>query len=82
MSKYTISIYELVEEMNVGHEDRTIDEKIENATSYFFNFDYDMIDSETKSRFEKLLCGYLIFYIKLLYNYLFLKFKIKIFSMK
>ena len=54
MSKYTISIYELVEEMNVGHEDRTIDEKIENATSYFFNFDYDMIDSETKSRFEKL----------------------------
>lgn len=54
MSKYTISIYDIVEELNVGHEDRTIDEKIENATSYFFNFEYDVIDNTTKERIEKL----------------------------
>lgn len=52
MSKYTISIHDIVEELNEGHEERSIDEKIQNATSYFFNFEYDVIDTQTKTRLE------------------------------
>lgn len=53
MSKYTLMIKDLVDSYNVdNYEHRKIDEKLDNARKYIFDFDYPIIDEATKKRIE------------------------------
>lgn len=52
MSKYTITIKDIVNNYNILDEYKTIDEKLDNARSYLFDFNYPVIDDATKKRIE------------------------------
>lgn len=52
MSKYTIAIKDIVNSYNLD-DTLPIDIKLNNARSYIFDFDYPVIDLQTKERIEK-----------------------------
>lgn len=51
MSKYTITIKDIVNNYNL-FDNKTIDEKLDYARGYLFDFDYPIIDEVTKKRIE------------------------------
>ena len=51
MSKYTITIKDIVNNYNL-FDNKTIDEKLDYARSYLFDFNYPIIDETTKKRIE------------------------------
>lgn len=51
MSKYTITIKDIVNNYNL-FDNKTIDEKLDYARSYLFDFNYPIIDEATKKRIE------------------------------
>lgn len=51
MSKYTITIKDIVNNYNL-FDNKTIDEKLDHARSYLFDFNYPVIDEATKKRIE------------------------------
>lgn len=51
MSKYTITIKDIVNNYNL-FDNKTIDEKLDYARSYLFDFNYPIIDDVTKKRIE------------------------------
>ena len=53
MSKYTITIKDIVNSYNDITDLKKIDEKLEVARKYIFDFEYPVIDDETKARIEK-----------------------------
>lgn len=53
MSKYTTTLYDLMEDVNEGKEDLTIDEKITNLASVLFDFTYPYPTPEDKTRIER-----------------------------
>lgn len=53
MSKYTIMIKDIVNSYNDLDTLKKIDEKLEVARQYIFDFDYPVIDEVTKARIEK-----------------------------
>lgn len=53
MSKYTIQIKDIVNSYNDVTDLKKIDEKLEVARKYIFDFEYPVIDDETKARIEK-----------------------------
>ena len=53
MSKYTIMIKDIVNSYNDLDTLKKIDEKLEVARGYIFDFDYPVIDEVTKARIEK-----------------------------
>ena len=53
MSKYTITIKDIVNSYNDITDLKKIDEKLEVARGYIFDFEYPVIDDETKARIEK-----------------------------
>lgn len=53
MSKYTIMIKDIVNSYNEADSLKKIDEKLEVARGYIFDFDYPVIDEVTKARIEK-----------------------------
>lgn len=53
MSKYTIMVKDIVNSYNDITDLKKIDEKLEVARKYIFDFDYPIIDDETKARIEK-----------------------------
>lgn len=52
MSKYTITIKDIVNSYNLLDDIKTIDEKLDTARQYIFDFDYPVIDESTKKRIE------------------------------
>ena len=52
MSKYTITIKDIVNNYNLLNNSKSIDEKLDTARSYIFDFDYPVIDDTTKKRIE------------------------------
>ena len=52
MSKYTITIKDIVNNYNLLDEMKSIDEKLDTARSYIFDFNYPVIDDTTKKRIE------------------------------
>lgn len=53
MSKYTITIKDIVNSYNDITDLKKIDEKLEVARQYIFDFEYPVIDDTTKARIEK-----------------------------
>lgn len=53
MSKYTIMIKDIVNSYNDTTDLKKIDEKLEVARKYIFDFEYPVIDDTTKARIEK-----------------------------
>ena len=53
MSKYTITIKDIVNSYNDVTDLKKIDEKLEVARKYIFDFEYPVIDDTTKARIEK-----------------------------
>ena len=53
MSKYTTTLYDLMEDVNEGKENLTIDEKITNLASVLFDFNYPYPTPEDKTRIER-----------------------------
>lgn len=53
MSKYTIQIKDIVNSYNDVTDLKKIDEKLEVARKYIFDFEYPVIDDITKARIEK-----------------------------
>ena len=53
MSKYTITLYDLMEDVNKGKENLTIDEKITNLASVLFDFTYPYPTALDKTRIER-----------------------------
>ena len=53
MSKYTITIKDIVNSYNDITDLKKIDEKLEVARKYIFDFEYPVIDDTTKARIEK-----------------------------
>lgn len=53
MSKYTIQIKDIVNSYNDVTDLKKIDEKLEVARKYIFDFEYPVIDDTTKARIEK-----------------------------
>lgn len=51
MSKYTITIKDIVNNYNL-FDNKTIDEKLDYARGYLFDFNYPIIDETTKKRIE------------------------------
>ena len=51
MSKYTITIKDIVNNYNL-FDNKSIDEKLDHARSYLFDFNYPIIDETTKKRIE------------------------------
>lgn len=51
MSKYTITIKDIVNNYNL-FDNKTIDEKLDYARGYLFDFNYPVIDEATKKRIE------------------------------
>ena len=51
MSKYTITIKDIVNNYNL-FDNKSIDEKLDHARSYLFDFNYPVIDETTKKRIE------------------------------
>lgn len=52
MSKYTITIKDIVNNYNLLDNTKPIDEKLDTARSYIFDFNYPIIDNVTKKRIE------------------------------
>ena len=52
MSKYTIMIKDIVNNYNVLDTFKSIDEKLDTARGYIFDFEYPIIDEATKKRIE------------------------------
>lgn len=52
MSKYTMTIKDIVDDYSVSIESRKIDDKLDKAREYIFDFDYPIIDDATKKRIE------------------------------
>lgn len=52
MSKYTMTIKDIVDDYSVSIESRKIDDKLDKAREYIFDFDYPVIDDATKKRIE------------------------------
>ena len=52
MSKYTITIKDIVNNYNLLDNTKSIDEKLDTARSYIFDFNYPVIDDTTKRRIE------------------------------
>jgi hypothetical protein len=52
MSKYTITIKDIVNNYNLLDNSKSIDEKLDTARSYIFDFNYPVIDDTTKKRIE------------------------------
>lgn len=52
MSKYTITIKDIVNSYNLLDDIKTIDEKLDTAREYIFDFNYPVIDESTKKRIE------------------------------
>lgn len=52
MSKYTMMIKEIVNDYSKGIESTKIDDKLDEARKYIFDFDYPVIDDTTKKRIE------------------------------
>ena len=52
MSKYTMMIKDIVNDYSKDSESTKIDDKLDIARSYIFDFDYPVIDDTTKKRIE------------------------------
>lgn len=52
MSKYTITIKDMVDNYSLLSESKKIDDKLDYARQYIFDFDYPVIDETTKKRIE------------------------------
>ena len=52
MSKYTITIKDIVNSYNILYDYIPIDEKLDYAREYIFDFNYPVLDNETKKRIE------------------------------
>ena len=52
MSKYTMTIKDIVDDYSITSESRDIDSKLDVARGYLFDFNYPVIDNETKKRIE------------------------------
>ena len=52
MSKYTITIKDIVNNYNILDTFKTVDEKLDTAREYIFDFNYPVIDDTTKRRIE------------------------------
>lgn len=52
MSKYTITIKDIVNNYNLFDNLKSIDEKLDTAREYIFDFNYPVIDNATKKRIE------------------------------
>lgn len=52
MSKYTITIKDIVNNYNILDTFKTVDEKLDTAREYIFDFEYPVIDNATKKRIE------------------------------
>ena len=52
MSKYTITIKDIVNNYSILSENKDIDSKLDIAREYLFDFNYPVIDNETKKRIE------------------------------
>lgn len=52
MSKYTITIKDIVNNYNLFDNLKSIDEKLDTAREYIFDFNYPVIDDTTKKRIE------------------------------
>lgn len=53
MSKYTTTLYDLMEDVNEGKDNLTIDEKITNLASVLFDFNYPYPSADDKTRIER-----------------------------
>ena len=52
MSKYTITIKDIVNDYSIMSENRDLDSKLDVARGYLFDFNYPVIDDATKQRIE------------------------------
>lgn len=52
MSKYTITIKDIVNNYSFLHESQNFDDKLDYARQYIFDFNYPVIDEATKKRIE------------------------------
>lgn len=52
MSKYTMTIKDIVDNYSILSESKKIDDKLDYARQYIFDFDYPIIDESTKKRIE------------------------------
>lgn len=52
MSKYTITIKDIVDDYSITSKNKDIDSKLDTAREYLFDFNYPVIDNETKKRIE------------------------------
>lgn len=52
MSKYTMTIKDIVDDYSILSESKKIDDKLDKAREYIFDFDYPVIDEATKKRIE------------------------------
>ena len=52
MSKYTMTIKDIVDDYSMLSESKKIDDKLDYARQYIFDFDYPIIDESTKKRIE------------------------------
>ena len=52
MSKYTMTIKDIVDDYSILSESKKIDDKLDCARQYIFDFDYPIIDGSTKKRIE------------------------------
>lgn len=52
MSKYTMTIKDIVDDYSILSESKKIDDKLDYARQYIFDFDYPIIDEATKKRIE------------------------------
>ena len=52
MSKYTITIKDIVNDYSIMSENKDLDSKLNVARSYLFDFNYPVIDNTTKQRIE------------------------------
>lgn len=52
MSKYTMMIKDIVNDYSIGIESSKIDDKLDEARKYIFDFNYPIIDESTKKRIE------------------------------
>ena len=53
MSKYTTTLYDLMEDVNEGKDNLTIDEKITNLAGVLFDFNYPYPTPDDKTRIER-----------------------------
>ena len=61
MSKYTLMIKDIVDDYSNNYDGKKLDEKLELARPYIFNFDYPVIDESTKERIEKAILKHYYF---------------------